>query len=80
MNIEIDLGFIGLIDAEVLASIEKVRGKLEVELKSVTVVLPLKFNGKNSLTIDVLPMMESYAKSHIEQEFLERCNITPEIE
>lgn len=80
MNIEIDLGLIGLIDAEVLASIEKVRGNFEVELKSVTVVLPLKFNGKNSLTIDVLPMMESYARSHIEQEFLERCNIKPETE
>lgn len=80
MNIEIDLGFIGLVDAEVLASIEKVRGNFEVELKSVTVVLPLKFNGKNSLTIDVLPMLELYARSHIEQEFLERCNITPETE
>lgn len=80
MNIEIDLGFMGIIDAEVLASIEKVRGHFEVELKSVTVVLPLKFNEKSSLTIDVLPMMEAYAKSHIEQEFLERCNITPEIE
>ena len=80
MNIEIDLCFIGLVDAEVLASIEKVRGNFEVELKSVTVVLPLKFNGKNNLTIDVLPMIESYAKSHIEQEFLERCNITLETE
>lgn len=80
MNIEIDLGFLGLIDAEVLASIEKVRGSFEVELKSVKVVLPLKFNEKNSLTIDVLPMIESYAKSHIEQEFLERCNITSEVE
>lgn len=80
MNIEIDLGFIGLVDAEVLASIEKVRGNFEVELKSVTVVLPLKFNGKNSLTINVLPMLELYARSHIEQEFLERCNITPETE
>ena len=80
MNIEIDLGFIGFVDAEVLASIEKVRGNFEVELKSVTVVFPLKFNGKNSLTIDVLPMLESYAKDHITQEFLERCNITPEID
>lgn len=80
MNIEIDLGFIGLVDAEVLASIEKVRGSFEVELKSVKVVLPLKFNEKNSLTIDVLPMMEAYSKSHIEQEFLERCNITSEVE
>lgn len=64
MKMQIDLGVLGLVDCEVSASMEKVRGRFEIEIGKVEVIFSAdqicetsKNRTQKYVVIDILPMM-----------------------
>lgn len=69
---EIDLGDIGIYDAEIKANAELVRGINEVTIKSVEIVLPILFQGRDGITVNVLPLLSKTIMQDIVEAFLLR--------
>jgi hypothetical protein len=69
---EIDLGDIGIYDAEIKANAELVRGINEVTIKSVEIVLPIAFENRDGICIDVLSLLTQSVKQDLVDAFLLR--------
>lgn len=72
MMFEIDLGDIGIYDAEIKAHIEHVRGHDEVTIESVKIILPIAFEGRDGICIDVLSLLAQSVKQDLVDAFLLR--------
>lgn len=72
MTFEIDLGDIGIYDAEIKAHIEHVRGHDEVTIKSVEIVLPIEFEGRDGIAVNVLPLLSKTIMQDLVEAFLLR--------
>lgn len=69
---EIDLGDIGIYDAEIKANAELVRGINEVTIESVKIILPIAFEGRDGICIDVLSLLAQSVKQDLVDAFLLR--------
>jgi ribosome-associated toxin RatA of RatAB toxin-antitoxin module len=72
MMFEIDLGDIGIYDAKVKASFEHVRGCDEVTLESVEINLPIAFEGRNKICVNVSSLLSDRVKLDLVDAFLLR--------
>lgn len=70
MNIEIDLGFLGLVDAEVTAQFERVRGYDEVSVQKVEIVLPIEFEGRDGICVNVVSLISDSVMQELVDAFL----------
>lgn len=72
MMFEIDLGDIGIYDAKIKANAELVRGINEVTIESVKIILPIAFEGRDGICIDVLSLLAQSVKQDLVDAFLLR--------
>ncbi len=70
MTFEIDLGEIGIFDAEITAQIERVRGSDEVLVEKVEIVLPIEFEGRDGICINVVSLISDSVMQDLIDAFL----------
>lgn len=70
MTFEIDLGEIGIFDAEITAQFERVRGHDEVLVEKVEIVLPIEFEGREGICVNVVSLISDSVMQDLIDAFL----------
>lgn len=70
MTFEIDLGEIGIFDAEITAQFERVRGYDEVSVQKVEIVLPIEFEGRDGICVNVVSLISDSVMQDLVDAFL----------
>jgi hypothetical protein len=70
MMFEIDLGDIGIYDAEITAQFERVRGYDEVSVHKVEIVLPIEFEGREGVCVNVVSLISDSVMQDLVDAFL----------